>query len=291
MFGKECYRENNLLLNRALEEKKTLIAVHRGVWGGNIVENTVPAIQLALRLGGDMAECDLSISTDGVVYLFHDTHEQRLLGMNKNIMTLSSAEIDSLTYRNSLNCSSGIHPVRLTQMLSELNHGELINIDRAWRGDLKKTLDVMRAYPHMQKQALFKTPVKDEYLKIMNECPEKYMYMAIAYSMDDVRKALSYPDINMVGVELIARSNEAELFQQEAIDQIHAQGLFTWVNTLVLSVQANHILYGDITDDRAVLESPEANWGVLMDRGIDIIQTDWPVFLKEFRDRRAAVQG
>lgn len=291
MIGKECYQKNNLLLNRALEEKKNLIAVHRGAWGGNIVENTVPAIQLALRLGGDMAECDLSISTDGEVYLFHDGHEQRLLGVNKNIMTLSSAEIDALTYRNSLNCSSGLHPVRLTQMLSALNHGELINIDRAWRGNLKKTLDVMRAYPHMQQQALFKTPVKDEYLKIMGECPEKYMYMAIAYSMDDVRKALSYPDVNMVGVEMIARSNEDELFRQEAIDQIHAQGLFTWVNTLVLSDQAKHILYGDITDDRAVLESPEANWGVLMDRGIDIIQTDWPVFLKEYRDRRAAVRG
>lgn len=289
MIGKECYKDINRLLIERLEEKKTLIAVHRGVWGGNIVENTVPAIELALRVGGDMAECDLSISTDGVIYLFHDGHEKRLIKSSENIMTMSSKEIDELTYGNSLACPSGMHPQKFEEMLAAFKNGELINIDRAWRGDLQKTLDVMRKYPHILQQAIIKTPVKEEYLEIINNCPEKYMYMPIAYNLEDVKKALSYKDINIVGVEIIAKSNEDELFQQEAVDWIHSQGLYVWVNVLVLSNREKDILYGDITDDRAVLGNPDETWGLLMDRGIDIIQTDWPVILKEYRDARIKI--
>lgn len=40
MAGQERFKEINNILNKELEEKKTLIAVHRGTWGGNIVENT-----------------------------------------------------------------------------------------------------------------------------------------------------------------------------------------------------------------------------------------------------------
>ena len=64
------------LLNAHLEQNKVLIAVHRGAWGGNVIENTIPSFELALQMGADMFECDLSKSTDGVLFAFHDTYEQ-----------------------------------------------------------------------------------------------------------------------------------------------------------------------------------------------------------------------
>ena len=44
MFGKEEYREINANLNRQLEEKQVLIAVHRGTWGGNVAQNHHPSL-------------------------------------------------------------------------------------------------------------------------------------------------------------------------------------------------------------------------------------------------------
>ena len=40
MVGKKEYAQINELLNARLDAKKVLIAVHRGAWGGNIIEGT-----------------------------------------------------------------------------------------------------------------------------------------------------------------------------------------------------------------------------------------------------------
>ena len=98
MVGKKEYAQTNELLNARLDAKKVLIAVHRGAWGGNVIEGTVPSFELALQMGADMFECDLSKSTDGVIYAFHDTQEPRLLKTQKNIRTMSSQEIDALEF-------------------------------------------------------------------------------------------------------------------------------------------------------------------------------------------------
>ena len=40
MVGQERFQDINKALNARLAEKKVLIAVHRGSWGGSIIENT-----------------------------------------------------------------------------------------------------------------------------------------------------------------------------------------------------------------------------------------------------------
>ncbi|MFR8334587.1 MAG: hypothetical protein ACLU9S_21390 [Oscillospiraceae bacterium] len=41
---------------------------------------------------------------------------------------------------------------------------------------------------------------------------------------------LSYPTLNVVGVELIARSKDCDLFQDENIRFIRDQNLYVWAN-------------------------------------------------------------
>ena len=43
LYGRKEYEEINELLNRKINEKKTLVAVHRGMSAGNIIESTIPA--------------------------------------------------------------------------------------------------------------------------------------------------------------------------------------------------------------------------------------------------------
>ena len=44
---------------------------HRGA-RGLLPENTIPAFQKALDLGVDTLECDMAITKDGVVVVYHD---------------------------------------------------------------------------------------------------------------------------------------------------------------------------------------------------------------------------
>ena len=132
MVGKKEYAQINELLNARLDAKKVLIAVHRGAWGGNIIEGTVPSLELALKMGADMFECDLSKPTDGVIYAFHDTQEPRLLKTKQNVKTMTSAEIDALEFYNSIDEPSGKHVQRFEEVVKYFTHGELFNIDRSW---------------------------------------------------------------------------------------------------------------------------------------------------------------
>lgn len=281
MIGQEKYQEINHLLDLRLAEKGALVAVHRGSWGGNIIENTIPAYEAALDMGADMVECDLTLSTDGVLYAFHDGGEFRLFLKKENMTTMNSKAIDALEFRNSLGLPSGQHVQRLEEILPHFTHGELINIDRAWPA-LPELGAVLRRHPHALNQLVIKTPVKEEYLQFFQDCPVKYMYMPIAHSMEDVRKVLSYPDINMVGVEAIAVTPEAELFQEENIRWIREQGLYVWTNAIQLSGLAQHELCGGYNDCKALTEGPDTAWGALLDKGYNVLQTDWPFQLSRY---------
>ena len=68
---------------------------HRGLWGKDIIENSLTAYQNAVDNGYPI-EIDLHLSTDGVLFSFHDNTTTRMTGVNKNIHHSSSAEIKEL---------------------------------------------------------------------------------------------------------------------------------------------------------------------------------------------------
>ncbi len=126
--------------------------------------------------------------------------------------------------------------------------------------------------------------LKKEYLDFFQTCPVKYMYMPIAYSMEEVRQVLAYDNINVVGVEVIAKSADSEMFAEENLRWLREQGLYVWINSITLS--DHHILSGTYDDDMALRLGPDSAWGVLMDRGCNVIQTDWPAQLSAYRNQK-----
>lgn len=283
MFGQEKFENINKILNRRFTEKKALVAVHRGAWGGNIVENTIPSFDLSIDMGGDIFECDISSSTDGILYVFHDGTEPLLLGCSENIKTMSSQEIEQFEYLNSIGKLSGAKVEPYEKVAAYFTGEVLYNIDRAW-DCLPQLAEVLRKYPHTLNQAIIKTPVTEEYLDFFNNCREKYMYMPIVYNMEEVDKVLSYTNVNTVGMELITGSNDGELFLQKNINYIKSHNLFVWANVITLAGHGQHRLFGELDDDMALLVSKDRSWGEALRKGIDVLQTDWPLQLCRFRD-------
>ena len=283
-FGQVRYADENELLNIRFEEKQVLIAAHRGSWRGNIIQNTTGAYRAALRMGADVVETDTSVTADGVVYSIHDGTERELLDCSRSVLEMTSEEIDAIHPLNALMMPSTHKIQRLEEVFAFLTHGELLNIDRSWKaGGLVPGL--LDRYPHMKRQALLKAPLRErDVIEQLHEHPVKYMFMPICSTVKDVDEALKYPELNVVGAELIASKPEDELFSDDAIAYIHSRGLFTWVNALTLTdFYPEAALYGELDDDISVLEEPSRGWGRLMDKGIDVIQTDWPSILRDFR--------
>lgn len=282
MFGKANFSKINQKLNQRFQEQGILIAVHRGSFGGNIIENTIPAFQIALQQGGDMIEIDLAKSADGVIYLFHDGGEPRLLNESDNITTMDSSRIDGLFYYNSLFCRTHTKLDRLEHILPRLKGDTLINIDRAW--DFWPELLEMLDKHEMLDQLILKGPVSQETLDFFDNCENKYMFMPIIYSVQEIDTVLSYSNINLVGMELIVRTDNDPLFQNEVIERLHQHNLFVWANAITLDDDT--VLYGGLDDDTSIIQSPDLGWGKIIEKHIDVIQTDWPSLLSPYRNER-----
>ena len=70
--------------------------------------------------------------------------------------------------------------------------------------------------------------------------------------------------------------------------QAHEKGLLLWANAIVYD--KNAVISAHHTDDGALTGDPDAHWGWLLDRGFDIIQTDWCQMPNDYLDTKGALR-
>ena len=80
----------------ATVEKEFLFVAHRGA-SYLAPENTLASIQLAWELGADAAECDVMLTADNQVILFHDKNTRKLTGKSYTIKDSSWDQLSKLT--------------------------------------------------------------------------------------------------------------------------------------------------------------------------------------------------
>ena len=73
---------------------------HRGLWGGRIIENSLPAYQNAINSGYPI-EIDIYQSNDGELFSFHDKTLKRMTGADGFIFEKTSKELKELRLSNS----------------------------------------------------------------------------------------------------------------------------------------------------------------------------------------------
>ncbi|RYM05198.1 glycerophosphodiester phosphodiesterase family protein [Sporolactobacillus sp. THM7-7] len=270
------------LLYRKRSEREVLIAVHRGCHGGNIIENTIPAFEIALKYGGDIIEADVAQSTDGRLYTIHEGQEERLFFSKKNIQTCSSEEIAHLSYRNSSSNKVGQKVEVLEDVLKHFKGDALINLDRAWNvwSDVVELLDKYSMFD----QVILKSPVQKNYLDELERLNVPVMYMPIVKRRSELAEVLNRP-INTVGAELIMENKESDLNSDPLIQELKERHLLVWLNTIRLDDAETLTLGYD--DDRSLLESEEDGWGKILSLKPDIIQTDWPLHLSYYLKKRS----
>ncbi|MCQ2387027.1 MAG: glycerophosphodiester phosphodiesterase [Clostridia bacterium] len=128
--------KNSWLLTRPI--------AHRGLWGNDIIENSLTAYQKAVDFNYPI-EIDLYMSSDGVLYSFHDKNLKRMTNDDRNICDISSSEIDKLrllisdqkipSFMEVLNLVNGKVPLLIE--LKDQPNGKLL---------VEKTLSILKDY-------------------------------------------------------------------------------------------------------------------------------------------------
>jgi glycerophosphoryl diester phosphodiesterase len=283
VYGQAHFAAINAKLNQRLTEVGTMIAVHRGTAVATVVENSSDAVVAAQVSGADVVEIDVVASSDHQFFAFHDGEERRLLGTDSWLSDLPADHIRRLRYVHVDRPSRPARVELVPELLSGFRGESLFHIDRSWRWwpALLPTLDSL----DMTDQLLLKSPAEGPWARVLRAHPVKYPYMPICRTWDDVNRHLGDPTLNIVGIELLADDSDSPFVDAEAVAKIRAHGAFVMVNAEVLP-SGGAPLFAGYDDEVAVLGSADKGWGPLFDLGVDVIQTDWPWLLRDYRRTR-----
>ena len=262
-----------------MAKKGPLIAAHRGVGGGNIPCNTLAAFETALRQGADIIELDVALSADGGHYVFHPGMEPAHLRSTRYISDMSAAEVGALRFVNQDGTPTAHRVSTLDEALDFLKGRCLINVDKFWT-DVKGIAAITRAHG-MADQVIVKTPPKQAMLEAIGEYAGDMPYMTVISGNDDCSERLQADRrIRYMGAEVLFASDSERLASREYVEWAHGLGLRLWVNSILYDYRVE--LAGGHSDDASLTGSPDIGWGWLIDRGFDIIQTDWPGMLRDY---------
>lgn len=266
---------------RTAAAERILLAAHRGVAGGNIPCNTLEAYEIALRQGADIVEIDISVTADRQLYVFHPGMERPHLKSETAIKEMSGIEASRLIYVNQDQVKTECVVSPIDDVFDLLKGRCIINIDKFWTA-MPEITEAIRRHG-LSDQVIIKTSADVKWFKMIEEIAPDLPYMPIISETDTCIEMLKKMKINLVGAEILFRTELSDVAQPEYVEKMHKDNLLLWANAIVYNYKA--VLSAGHSDDYSLARNPEQGWGWLADRGYDIIQTDWTLpcrlFLEE----------
>jgi glycerophosphoryl diester phosphodiesterase len=283
---KEQYEEINRTIKEEIRKKGFLIAAHRGTHMGTFPENTINAYKASFAFHADMVEMDVIRNANGEYYCIHDGTERQNLDVKLNSRTMTTAQIQSLETRNYYGKKTGRCLDRFEDFLKAFKDTDaLFNLDRCWdKGfeDFSYTggaLELIEKYG-MLNRFLFKTSFNEKFMSDLEKSRIPVPYLAIVNSSERIRAAEKY-DINLAGFELLFYSEDDEIISEKNIRYLREKDYIMLTGSEMIgpdwNVSARH------NDDRAVLEGPHAAWDFFVKKGFNVILTDIPWYMYEYR--------
>ena len=120
----------NKLLNR--DNSTVLVVAHRGDWR-YAPENSLPAIDNAIKIGVDIVELDVQRTKDGQIILMHDSKLDRTTTGKGLISEWTLDSIRTLKLKNGCNIKTKEIVPTLEEALNHMKGKILVNLDKADR--------------------------------------------------------------------------------------------------------------------------------------------------------------
>lgn len=266
----------NIFENRK-ELNRPFLAAHRGVCGANIPCNTLAAYKIATDLGADVVEIDVSKTKDGKFYVFHPWMEPVFL-KSKYICDMTAEELEKERLVNQDSVKTSYKVPTLSEVFALLKGKAYINVDKFWTDVEGITAEIRKA--GVEKQVIVKTNVDEKSLEAVEKYAPDLMFVPLVRSKDEITEKILNRNINLIGVEVLFKSDSEDCISDEYIKAMHDKGLLVWTNSIIYD--ENDIINGYHSDDVSVVDSPDKGWGWLIDKNVDFIQTDWLLMLQNY---------
>ena len=252
-----------------------VVVSHRGDWR-NFPENSLEAIDNAIKMGVDIVELDVQRTKDGELILMHDPTLDRTTTGKGKIAEVALDSIRKLKLKNGCAIRT-IHNVpTLEEALMHAKGKIMLNLDKADRyfeqvyALMEKTGTTKQIIMKGNKSA---EEVKKQFGNYLNDV----IYMPIV-NLDKVNAEEQIEtfikDMNPVAFELlyVKDSNPLPVKLKSSLD---GRALI-WYNTLWDTMAGGH-------DDDLSLKNLDEGYGYLIDKlGARIIQTDRPQYLLDY---------
>lgn len=266
------------MISNILLQKKPLLAAHRGVCGANIPCNTLAAYAIALQQGADIIELDVSKSLDGELFAFHPGMEPVYLKCGKMISEMTAKEVREVPLLNQDEVPTHYRVPTLEEALAFLKDKAYINVDKFWTDVEGITACIRRA--GVERQAIVKTYLEEDALREVEKFAPDLMFMPMVRHKDESTEMLLKRNINLIGNEVLFDRETDEVISDAYIAEMHRKGLLIWANAIVYNEQ--DVISAGHTDDVSLTEDPDLGWGWLIRKKVDIIQTDWPLMVRQY---------
>ena len=263
-------------------QRRVLIAAHRGTAGGNIPCNTLVSYELALHDGADIIELDVAKSLDGALFCFHPGMEHVMYHDPTPIAQLTAAEAARRYLRNQDLEETVYTTPYLDEAFESLKNRCLIAVDKFWMA-MPEISECIRRHG-LQEQVLCKIPDKQEHYVNCAELAPDLPVLPVIRTEDRSTTAPYAQGVRIAGVEVLFDREDAPVASDEYIEALHRQGKLIWVNPIVYKKTA--VLTAGHTDDVAVAGDRDSGWGWLIEKGFDILQTDFTAQLRRYLRER-----
>ncbi|MFC4560317.1 glycerophosphodiester phosphodiesterase family protein [Nocardiopsis mangrovi] len=249
------------------EDAPLMIAAHRGQWREH-PENSIAAIDEAIRDGSEIVEIDVRETADGHPVLMHDETVDRTTNGTGEVSDLTLAQIKELRLKEHLGGAQAEltdHTVpTLEEAMLEVRGRALVNLDKGWaaRDGAYRVLEETDTVDH----ALFKgSPTVSEAAEFMARDPEiQYMHIINDGNADVVG---TFPDRRPVAYEVVFDELTDPQVQPAVLDEIQ-QDSRVWINTMWNGLAATYT-------DEASRRDPALGWETVVDEyDATMIQTD-----------------
>lgn len=261
------------LLNR--DASQVFVASHRGDWR-NFPENSLEAIDNAIRMGVDIVELDVQRTKDGELILMHDPRLDRTTTGKGAIADTTLAYIRTLNLKNGCNIRTKHRVPTLEEALLHAKGRIMINLDKADR--YFEQVYALLEKTGTTKQIIMKgNRPAEEVKKQYGDYLDKVIYMPIVnLDKPDATDQIDAfaRDLRPVAFELLFKEDSNAL-PQTLPAKLDGKSLI-WYNTLWDTMAGGH-------DDDMSLDDPDKGYGYLIDKlGARIIQTDRPQYLIDY---------
>ncbi len=267
----------NKILNR--DYSSVLVTAHRGDWR-YAPENSLPAIDNAIKMGVDIVELDVQRTKDGQFILMHDKTLDRTTIGSGLVSEWTLDSIQTLNLKNGCNIKTKEKVPTLEEALLHAKGKVMVNLDKADRYFdeiytlMEKTGTTKQVIMKGNKSAEEVQAQFGKYLQDVIYMPIVHLYRENAEEQIDI----FIQKLNPVAFEFLYK-DDSETLPLKIKDKLFGKSLI-WYNTLWDTMAGGH-------DDDMSLEDPDKGYGYLIDTlGARIIQTDRPAYLIDYLQKR-----